>query len=42
VIAAMNNQPVDRPPVRFWFHFKAEQSKGQPCVDAHLDYYNIE
>lgn len=40
VIAAMNNQPVDRPPVGFWFHFKAEQSKGQPCVDAHLDYYN--
>lgn len=40
VIAAMNNQPVDRPPVGFWFHFKAEQSMGQPCVDAHLDYYN--
>lgn len=40
VIAAMNNQPVDRPPVGFWFHFKAEQSLGQPCIDAHLDYYN--
>lgn len=40
VIAAMNNQPVDRPPVGFWFHFSAEQAKGQPCVDAHLNYYN--
>ena len=40
VIAAMNNLPVDRPPVGFWFHFKPEQSLGQPCVDAHLDYYN--
>lgn len=40
VIAAMNNQPVDRPPVGFWFHFKPEQSLGQPCVQAHLDYYN--
>ena len=40
VIAAMNNQPVDRPPVGFWFHFPAEKSLGQPCVQAHLDYYN--
>lgn len=40
VIAAMNNQPIDRPPVGFWFHFKKEQSMGQPCIDAHLDYYN--
>ncbi len=40
VIAAMNNQPVDRPPVGFWFHFDGEHSSGQACVDAHLDYYN--
>ena len=40
VIAAMNNQPVDRPPVGFWFHFPGHQSKGDPCVQAHLDYYN--
>lgn len=40
VIAAMQNKPVDRPPVGFWFHFKAEDSLGQPCVDAHLRYYN--
>ena len=40
VIAAMNNQPVDRPPVGFWFHFPEEKQLGQPCVDAHLAYYN--
>ncbi len=40
VIAAMNNQPVDRPPVGFWFHFTGEKQLGQPCVQAHLDYYN--
>lgn len=40
VIAAMNNQPVDRPPIGFWFHFSREQSLGEPCVQAHLDYYN--
>ena len=40
VIAAMNNQPVDRPPVGFWFHFGPGQGMGQACVDAHLAYYN--
>jgi len=40
VLAAMNNQPVDRPPVGFWFHFSKEQSLGDACVKAHLDYYN--
>lgn len=40
VIAAMNNRPVDRPPVGFWFHFPPEKALGQPCVDAHLAYYN--
>ena len=40
VLAAMNLQPVDRPPVGFWFHFQAEQGVGQACVQAHLDYYN--
>ena len=40
VLAAMNNQPVDRPPVGFWFHFPEEQQLGQACVDAHLRYYN--
>ena len=40
VMAAMQNKPVDRPPVGFWFHFSKEDSLGQPCVDAHLRYYN--
>ena len=40
VLAAMNLQPVDRPPVGFWFHFQAEQGVGAACVQAHLDYYN--
>ena len=40
VIAAKNNQPVDRPPVGFWFHFPEEKQLGQPCIDAHLAYYN--
>ena len=40
VLAAMNLQPVDRPPVGFWFHFQAEQGVGEACVQAHLDYYN--
>lgn len=40
VLAALNLQPVDRPPVGFWFHFQAEQGMGQACVQAHLDYYN--
>ncbi len=40
VIAAMNHQPVDRPPVGFWFHFQGEEQLGQPCIDAHLSYYN--
>lgn len=40
VLAAMHNQPVDRPPVGFWFHFQAEQGVGEACVQAHLDYYN--
>lgn len=40
VLAALNGQPVDRPPVGFWFHFQAEQTRGESCVQAHLDYYN--
>ncbi len=40
VLAAMNNQPVDRPPVGFWFHFPEEEQLGEACVQAHLRYYN--
>lgn len=40
VLACMNHLPVDRPPVGFWFHFPEDKKLGQPCVQAHLDYYN--
>ena len=40
VWAAMHLQPVDRPPVGFWFHFPPEKAQGAACVQAHLDYYN--
>lgn len=40
VLCAMNNQPVDRPPVGFWFHFTGDRQLGSKCVDAHLEYYN--
>ena len=39
VLNAFNNQPVDKIPCGFWFHFLGEQNKGQPCIDAHLNYY---
>lgn len=39
VLNAFNNQPVDRVPVGFWFHFSGEEGMGQPCIDAHLEYY---
>ncbi len=40
VLNAMDLLPVDRPPVGFWFHFQDEQGYGEPCVQAHLSYYN--
>ncbi len=40
VLNALNNKPVDRPPVGFWFHFPSEEAQGQACIDAHLNYYN--
>ncbi|MDO5143524.1 MAG: uroporphyrinogen decarboxylase family protein [bacterium] len=40
VLAAMNLQKTDRPPVGFWFHFPQEKALGEACVQAHLDYYN--
>lgn len=40
VLRALHQEPVDRPPVGFWFHFRGEQAIGQACIDAHLDYYN--
>ena len=40
VMACMNHLPIDRVPVGFWFHFPEGKKLGQPCVQAHLDYYN--
>ncbi len=40
VFAAMAQQQADRVPVGFWFHFTGEKTRGQACVQAHLDYYN--
>lgn len=41
VLNAMNLESVDHIPVGFWFHFQNDQGKGQACVQAHLDYYNV-
>ena len=40
VLACMNHLPIDKVPVGFWFHFPEGKKLGQPCVQAHLDYYN--
>ncbi len=40
VLAALEHREVDRVPVGFWHHFPEEKSKGQACIDAHLDYYH--
>ncbi len=40
VLAALNFQATDRPPVGFWFHFPEDKARGAACVQAHLDYYN--
>ena len=42
VLNALNKQPVDHVPVGFWIHFFDENTEfmtGQPCIDAHIDYY---
>lgn len=36
VLNAMNNQPVDRVPVGFWFHFPEDMDLKKECVDAHI------
>ena len=40
VINALNMEPVDHVPVGFWIHFFDKGVHGEPCVKAHLDYYN--
>jgi uroporphyrinogen-III decarboxylase len=39
VLHALDQKPVDYPPVSFWFHFNGDEGMGQACVDAHLNYY---
>lgn len=39
VLSCMDNKPVDRPPVSFWFHFPLDMDLEKECVDAHLEYY---
>lgn len=41
VQAAFNNQPVDRIPVGFWFHYLAEESKVNALVDPQIAEKNI-
>ena len=38
VFNAMEKKPVDHVPVGFWYHFEGEQTLGEPCVRAHVDY----
>ncbi len=40
VLNAFNQKEVDRVPVGFWFHFLGAETKGQACIDAHLNFYN--
>ncbi len=37
--AVLANQPVDRVPAAFWFHFPPAQHSGAAAVAAHLDLY---
>ena len=37
-IAAMNNQPVDRPPFSFWQHMPMDARHGDACAAEHIRY----
>lgn len=39
VLAAFDAKEVDRVPVGFWFHFTGNEMFGEPCIQAHLNYY---
>jgi len=41
VQAALNNQPVDRVPVGFWFHYLADESNANALADPNLGRQNI-
>lgn len=40
LLAAIRQQPVDRVPVGFWFHFPEDQREGEACINAHMAYYD--
>ena len=39
VRAALKEEPVDRVPASFWFHFPRQFAHGEASVKAHLDFY---
>jgi len=39
VLAAFNNQPVDKIPMGFWYHFSPDDDFGQETVNEHLKWY---
>ncbi|MDD3336410.1 MAG: uroporphyrinogen decarboxylase family protein [Eubacteriales bacterium] len=39
VLNALQKKTVDHVPVGFWYHFSGENAMGDPCVQAHVDYY---
>jgi uroporphyrinogen decarboxylase len=39
--AALNNQPVERVPVGFWFHYLADESTANALVDPNLARQNV-
>lgn len=39
VLNAFNGLSTDRVPVGFWFHFTGDESVGEGCINAHLNFY---
>ena len=39
VLQAFKNQPVDRIPMGFWYHFSPDEDHGQETVEQHLKLY---
>ncbi len=39
VLNAFHNQPVDKIPMGFWYHFSPDDDFGQETVNAHLNWY---
>ena len=39
LLRAFHNQPVDRIPMGFWYHFSPDEDKGRETVEEHLALY---